>query len=60
METTQDKDKPTWPDLTEIGDLDPNPVVGKCSKCGLELRRVMGYYCSNNPCPAGLGSRVTM
>jgi len=34
---------------------DPNPVVSVCGQCGLELRTVMGYYCTRSNCPTGLG-----
>jgi hypothetical protein len=37
---------------------DLNPTISTCPKCGLELKQVMMYYCSNFPCPTGLGSRV--
>ena len=26
-----------------------------CPKCGIKLDQVMGYVCSNHPCPTGLG-----
>jgi hypothetical protein len=31
------------------------PTFTKCSKCGLNLEKVMGYVCPNNPCPCGMG-----
>lgn len=41
-------------------DTTGNPVVGTCPKCGLELRRVMWYYCSQGNCPSGLGSKISL
>jgi len=40
-----------WPEPPH----DPNPVVARCGKCGLELHRVMGYFCPHADCPCGLG-----
>lgn len=37
----------------------PERIIGKCSKCGLELCEFMGYYCNNFPCPAGLGGSMS-
>ena len=37
-----------------------NPVVSVCGKCGLELRGIMAYYCTNQRCPTGLGSPTSM
>ncbi len=37
-----------------------NPVISKCQKCGLELRRTMWYCCSSPNCPSGLGSKATL
>lgn len=31
-----------------------------CSKCGLKLNGVMGYVCTNYPCPSGLGGAWSM
>lgn len=28
-----------------------NPIVGKCRKCGIELRRIMWYCCMDSSCP---------
>jgi hypothetical protein len=44
----------------EKNQVDPNPVIGKCSKCGLELHKAMMYSCRNFPCPSGLGSKGTL
>ena len=35
----------------------PEPYwnTNNCPKCGLKLEGTMGYVCSNNPCPTGLG-----
>lgn len=30
-------------------------VVAVCGLCGLEIKRVMGYYCPQAGCPTGLG-----
>lgn len=38
----------------------PYGVIGKCSKCGIELNAVMGYYCPKQNCPSGLGSSVSL
>lgn len=27
----------------------------ECPKCGLKIEGAMGYFCTNNPCPCGLG-----
>lgn len=35
--------------------IDPNPTVAVCGTCGLCLKRVMGYVCTHNNCPTGLG-----
>ena len=40
--------------------FDPNKIpkwepVTQCSKCGLKLDKIMGYVCTNYPCPCGLG-----
>lgn len=32
--------------------------VNNCSKCGLELKGVMGYVCSHFECPTGMGPRT--
>ena len=34
--------------------------TGQCSKCGIDLYPVMGYYCSNFNCPSGLGSNYSL
>jgi hypothetical protein len=31
--------------------IDPNPTIGKCPLCNLELKGVMGYSCGNPNCP---------
>lgn len=40
----------------------PSPPPGhnfqfstKCSKCGIELNRVMSYSCPHSDCPCGMG-----
>lgn len=33
----------------------PDPTVAICGECGLELKRVMGYVCTNHNCPCGMG-----
>lgn len=36
--------------------MNPSPFTpNNCSKCGLKLEGVMGYVCTNYPCPCGLG-----
>ncbi len=32
-----------------------NPTVAICGACGLHLKQVMCYLCSNANCPTGLG-----
>lgn len=39
---------------------DANCVMGECEKCGLELHRIMMYYCPQNDCPTGLGGASSM
>ena len=39
---------------------DPNKIPkweakNRCEKCGLKIEGIMGYVCTNNPCPCGLG-----
>lgn len=38
----------------------PHEPIGECSKCGIKLYRIMGYYCPREDCPCGLGSGFTM
>lgn len=45
-----------FPGTSFIPQPGPNPVIGKCPKCGLELHRMMMYCCPNTLCPTGLGS----
>lgn len=40
--------------------FDPDPTISVCGTCGLELKRIMGYVCSQNDCPTGLGSPTSM
>lgn len=40
--------------------VSPDPIVGVCGECGLELRRVMMYSCPNGRCPCGLGPTAVM
>jgi len=35
--------------------LNPPYNPSTCTKCGLKLEQVMGYVCTNYPCPCGLG-----
>lgn len=28
-----------------------NPVIGKCPKCGLDIRQMMLYACPSSDCP---------
>lgn len=50
---TRDPNTFTWP---------INPVtpwtINQCSKCGIELHKVMGYVCSHMGCPTGMGPTV--
>jgi hypothetical protein len=58
---TDDKPSPFKPwvqPLTDPYTIEPYtwpPKNHKCSKCGLKLETIMHYYCTNSPCPAGLG-----
>ena len=45
----------SWPSKTVSGKIDPNPIMGTCPRCGVELRRVMHYVCPQSLCPTGLG-----
>jgi hypothetical protein len=45
--------KDNWPEPN----FDANPIIGICGKCGLELHKVMHYFCSRSNCPTGLGSK---
>lgn len=42
---------PKLPDSVANRPMDTNPVVAVCGQCGLEIRRIMGYSCSNSNCP---------
>ena len=33
----------------------PKQDYHKCSKCGLEMKGVMGYCCPRGDCPTGMG-----
>ena len=37
--------------LPEPRPIEINPTVAICGKCGLELKQVMGYVCSDSNCP---------
>lgn len=46
-------------------DTIPYPIphvmpIRKCSKCGIDLQPVMGYYCPQPVCPVGLGGYFTL
>lgn len=30
---------------------DPNPTIAVCGQCGLEIKKVMYFHCSNSQCP---------
>ncbi len=51
----QQIDNPIIDPLIPSTPIDPNPVVAKCSECGLEMAQVMGYVCSHPKCPTGIG-----
>lgn len=36
----------------------PKEALHKCSKCGLEMKGVMGYCCPRLDCPSGMGPVV--
>ena len=56
LSVAQPTPQPVYLDFTGANKPDfTNPVVGKCSKCGIDLYRVMGYYCNRTNCPTGLG-----
>ena len=48
----------------KIDEYDPKilPVDNKprCPKCGLELDKIMMYYCTQTDCPTGLGSTSSL
>lgn len=52
------------PSFTEEPATQPlSPVTKdqrKCPKCGIELKDVMSYYCSQLNCPTGLGSSTSL
>jgi hypothetical protein len=43
-----------WEPITPDPILPVMPLTNRCSACGLELKRVMGYVCHNANCPTGL------
>jgi hypothetical protein len=52
---------PSSPNLPELPENNPiDPTVAVCGKCGLEIKRIMGYFCSQGNCPSGLGSRFSL
>lgn len=34
----------------------PKSTKQSCTKCGITLEPIMGYYCPHSDCPCGLGS----
>ena len=36
-------------------DIDPYFGVTRCQKCGMEVKGVMGYVCTDTHCPSGRG-----
>lgn len=38
---------PIWPERP--------PTERRCTKCGIKIEGVMGYYCPQTDCPCGLG-----
>ena len=52
------EDKPVlpWtPLLPNTIPIRPDEIVSKCSKCGMDIYRVMSYTCSHMDCPTGMG-----
>lgn len=47
---------PVFPDRARLPMPPHDPTIGVCGRCGLELKRVMGYCCPRSGCPTGLGS----
>ena len=44
---------------------DPNKIPkweakNRCEKCGLKIEGIMGYVCTNYPCPCGLGGSTSL
>lgn len=37
--------------IKPISPVNSNPVIGKCHKCGMEMRRMMWFSCRTNGCP---------
>mgnify|MGYP001765328747 CR=1 FL=1 len=60
-ELENDRDIPKnrgWDVIEPVLPTFPVPQFGfkkECPKCGLKLTGPIGYYCTNNPCPCGLG-----
>jgi NAD-dependent DNA ligase len=45
-------------DVVKRPEDESNPVVGRCPKCGIELRRMMWYCCMENECPTQVKPRL--
>ena len=55
---------PFKPDDVKVP-YDPNKIPkwetkNRCEKCGMTLSGVMGYVCTNYPCPCGLGGSTSL
>ena len=51
-----------WRDVPTVDETGTSSsTLNTCSKCGLDFSQglSMGFVCSNNPCPTGLGSRAS-
>ncbi len=44
---------PLIPKLINPPPYDPNPIQAICGECGIEIRKIMWYYCGNSNCPLG-------
>lgn len=42
---------PPLPPNVPHAPVDPNPVVAICGECGIEIRQMMHYACTNCRCP---------
>lgn len=51
-----------WQDVPTVDETSARATaLNSCSKCNLDFTHSynMGFVCSNNPCPSGLGSSVS-
>lgn len=46
-------------DPNQVEPQDPNSMAFTCRKCGIKVQQIMSYFCPQNNCPVGLGSKVS-